>query len=226
MTRKLRALTIVVMAAFAATAVVASDASAVDLFTSTSTNAKTIVTGEQVGKHKIVIIGQPLECSIVHFEATQSGNSSEDLSFTPKYEGHCTYNGQTASVTANSCKFTVKSQTNEGGHNVVQIVNCPTGAPLILHIIVGGLPCTLTIIEQTVSEGVKFTNETTGIKKAETMHSTTKIKIHAASATPLACKAMAGTSPPYSGLTTLIGKEDTPGGAQVDITVDEAPDAT
>ena len=223
MTRKLKALGLALVAVFAVSAVMASGASANDLFTSDSVNEKTIITGNQTTKLKFTILGQPIECEVVHFEGTQSGDKVNDITLTPKFE-KCTYNGSAAQTTLNNCKLTITSETNATGHNVVHIVDCPTAAPWEFHTIVGGATCTLTIIEQTPGEGVKFTNETTGPKKALIMHLTMKVKIHSASGV-LACKALAGTSPVYTGTFTFTGKEDGGTNGQVNITFDTAPDA-
>jgi len=224
MTRKLKALGLALVAVFAVNAIMASGASANDVVTSDSVNGKTTVTGNQTTKHKFVIIGQPIECEVAHFEGTMGANSVEEITITPKYE-KCTYNGSVATVTLNKCKFTITGETNKTGHNVVHIIECPTSAPILIHIIVGGATCTLTIIEQTPEEGVKFTNETTGVvKKSLLVHATAKVLIHAASGV-LACKALAGTKPVYTGATTLTGTEDKAGGGQVNITANTAPDA-
>jgi len=224
MTRKLKALSLAFVAVFAVNAMVASGASAEDLFTSDSVNGKTLITGEQEpgSKHKFTVIGQPIECEKAVFHGTTAANSVNEITITPTYE-NCTYNGSAAQITLNSCKYTITAETNATKHNVIHLVECPTAAPILIHIIVGGATCTLTIIEQTVGEGVKITNETTGPKKAITVLATAKVKIHAAAGV-LACKALAGTSPVYTGATTLTGTEEDTGNA-VNITFDTGADS-
>ena len=224
MTRKLKALCLALVAAFAVNAMVASGASAEDLFTSDSTKGKTQITGEQElgSKHKFTVIGQPIECEKAVFHGTTVANSVNQVTITPTYE-NCTYNGSAAQVTLNSCKYNITAQTNATNHNVVHIVECPTSAPILVHIIVGGATCTLTIINQTTGEGVKITNETSGANKALTVLATAKVEIHAAAGV-LACKALAGTKPAYTGATTLTGTdEDT--GKPANITFDTGTDS-
>jgi len=203
-------------------ATIASAALAVDLFTSDSPSSTTI-TGNQAPKLNFIIIGQPIECEVVHFEGTM-GNSAEGVVLTPDLET-CTYDKTKAILQMNGCQFRIASETNASGHSIFQILNCPTAAPILLNISIKEQPCKLTVIEQTAVEGAKFTNETTGAKKTLLMHVTAKFKIHLSEGTYFLCKALSGTNFMYNGSVTLTGVNDNPEHAPVNITVDEAPDA-
>jgi hypothetical protein len=225
MLHKLKALGLAVVAVLALNAMAAASASATDLFTSDAPSEETTITGTQTGAqpHKFTVLGQPIECSEAHFMGKVVGNSVESVTVSPSYSG-CTYGSNPATVNMRDCDYNFTSETNESGHNVVHIEECPTGAPITVEIVVGGTNCKLTIITQTPGQGVTFTNDTSGETKDLLVKATAKVKIHKAEGN-FTCSLLGGTTPLYTGDTTVVGI-DQDSSDPVNLTVHTAADVS
>jgi hypothetical protein len=189
MIRNLKALGLALGAVFALGALMASSASAVDTLTTAVSPA--IVTGfTSIGEFSITSPITRVQCttatgggtvktgsSVATAEATYIGK----LNTTPHPNNECTGAGliSSATVNMNGCDYDITGNTT--GKDITDAskgtvpdatvwVTCPAGKHII---ITTNLGCTLTIPEQTPTEGgVTYTNETVGGKKQVTGHAT------------------------------------------------------
>jgi hypothetical protein len=194
MIRNLKALGPALGAVFALGALMASSASAVDtlttpqataIVTATGTNAEFFITNPfnvRVQCTTTTLAGTVKNGTSVNtFEATYTGT----LKATPHSGSHCTGVGgvggliNQATVNMNGCDYNITGNTT--GKDITDAtkgtvpdakvwVTCPAGKHIIIETNIG---CTLTIPEQTPTEGgVTYTNETVGGKKQVTVHET------------------------------------------------------
>lgn len=182
MLRDLKILGLMLVAILAMSAVVASAASATDMFTLES--SPTTLTGKQEApnNNKFKIVGQTVQCETATFDATVSGTAvSEITSIAPTYSG-CTLAGVPTTIDTNGCKYALFGNTDANGHGEVRIEKCEAGKAI--KITIPGLSCDITIKKstepngnQTAAEGVRLTNIGTGATRELTIDLTVKPKI-------------------------------------------------
>jgi hypothetical protein len=229
MTRNLKALGLALIAIFAFGAVAASAASAETLDHFTSSNAKTTLTGEQVGSsQENILLGikeassfyVKCENSKVKFHGTVVGTSVTEVTLHPTYEG-CVSPIASATVTTTGCNYILKGTTDEytntsgteEGKDATLDIECEINKSITIT--TGG--CTITIgnvsgpnpVNQNLL-GAKYTN-VAGTPKTVTVDVTVD-KIHFTSS-GFPC-ALAGITPTgidafMTERVTLRGYEDT-----------------
>jgi len=154
MTRKLKALGLGLLAAFALSAIGAQAASG-DVFT-TGAEPKTVFTSSADTQHLFSYSVGSVKCAVTNFSGTQTGDTATELTITPTYE-ECTFAGEPAAVRTNHCDYTFTTETDEG-HAPVG-VECENEGEHIEVEITPWNHCTLTIAPQTTGGGVTYTDE-------------------------------------------------------------------
>jgi hypothetical protein len=195
MYRKIKALSLALVAALALTAVMASAASA--QFTSTA--AHTTLSGSQSTAHQFTAgtgIGA-INCSTASFGGTIP-SSEAVMTLFPTYAGCKDSLGRTVDITKNSLAYTFISGANKGlFYNEGEIIFTVTAS--FGH-------CTISFQNQQVNNGITYTNNTPSAGRV-TLHTATN-NIHSSiSGGAFACgtKATSSTTGTYTGSTVLSG---------------------
>jgi hypothetical protein len=171
--RSIKALGLVLVAALAMSAVVASAA----LASFDSESKETTLEGTQGVENVFTSDVGNVKCKTVTFSGTQIGVEKEAKVFTaelielePTYS-ECNLSGQAVSVTTNKCKTTyhpaetLVTKSPEVKHLISKVTTkCPPGFKKVIKD-KAGLGCEITIGEQNPTGRVKFTNEGTGTSR-------------------------------------------------------------
>jgi hypothetical protein len=220
MTRKLKALGLALVAAFAMSAVLASGAQANGTLSADTGEANVDLTGSLISHngvthHSFNTFFGTVTCTNVTFEGTTSQGSTE-LTIIPSYTG-CTTNGKPTTITMNGCDYIFKggNATHEANkaqdHFVEGTVrfNCPASNGAEIHVYSDAghtnTICTYTALEFGVNE---FKGENTYINNTGAspddveVTSTVQVSTQRTSGTFLDCGAANQTST-YTGGTTL-----------------------
>jgi hypothetical protein len=151
MTAKLKAFGLVLVAAFAFSALAASAASAAEPH-SGSASGTTYLTGTQIGTNQLDTEGGNIKCSTVGLSASYAGTTAAQVKVIPAYSG-CTAYGLTAHVEMNGCYYLLTSAASTID------VECEAGkGPITIKPTQGGVAvCTVDVAgSQTVP--TKVTN--------------------------------------------------------------------
>jgi hypothetical protein len=164
MKRNLKTLGLVLAAAFALSAMVASAAQANWVLTPEKANA--VITGEQI-EHKLAngeegnyfeITGKKskVRCKKALYDATTEVLETEDVTAHPTYSECSATGGFAATVDTKGCDFTLTGETDTEKHGKTHLI-CETGKDI--SITIPSINCTITIHEQTpTAGGVTYTN--------------------------------------------------------------------
>jgi hypothetical protein len=157
MSRKIKLIGLAALAVLAVSAVSASAASAAQFTSSAET---TTLEGSQKTQNVFTTPAGEVKCSVAKFSGTQKGTADGGLGFTsqtatvhPTYES-CTAFGFSATVNTASCNYTLHA------NGEVDIVNCPSTAPIKITIPIGG--CNITVTNQSAKKTVTYANEAGG----------------------------------------------------------------
>jgi hypothetical protein len=158
MTRRLKALGLVLFAVTAMSAALASAASADPMFHVEMED--TTLTGSQITPNVLTTDLGELKCEIVHYDGTQGPFTSPTLTLVPTFE-KCKIGGVNTSVTTNGCGFLFHLGHEENTEAVMD-VECPAGEKLVIH-----TPgCVITIQPQNGLQKTTFTNENAGATRS------------------------------------------------------------
>jgi hypothetical protein len=163
---KLKTLELTLLAAFAASAVMASAAQALSQgqFTSVGDVYPTVITGNQEGTENFYQTrSDKFSCTTAEYESTLS-TKGKIITVTPHYAGCTNSGGAGSTYTLNGCHFTFEAQTYTGAgdettHGTAGI-KCPPGQSITITG-PGGI-CIVHIPEQTSLTTVTFTNKPAG----------------------------------------------------------------
>jgi hypothetical protein len=157
MTRNLKALGLVVLAALAAMAVTASAASATAKFHS-ELPTHTVISGTQVGEDVFTTNAGTVRCKKATYSGLQSGAEAETVEVTPSYSECTAFGFVNATIDVNSCtyKFGITSTTPEPFEGHITI--CPNGGTIT----VTAFNCWVHVGQQGPLKGVTYTNEGSG----------------------------------------------------------------
>ena len=230
MIRNLKALGLALVAVLAMSAVAASGASAHFEFTSGATTTNTWLTGEATTAQKLAIGTATIECSTATFSHTVLTATTSEVTIDASYS-NCKQSTREVHVRMNGCDYLLTGEkTENGGHGKVHI-KCPAGVHIEFEITTCNATeaCIVTMAEQTATEGVTYVNNPGGNDITVVATATVGVtceapgKINEGGGTLCAAIRSVKTGK-YTGTTTLKAFNDTePEGAQVGLTVDEAP---
>lgn len=164
MTRNLKALGLVLLAAFALSAMGAQGALAADAHQFQFDGQKSVLTGKNTNSHEFRIgAAFVIKCSTVTYESTvdtgEGQTEVDEITVKPTFNG-CELGGQPAPVFVNDCAFVFDSDTTAGnptgGKHAPVRIECITGNNIKIHT----ANCTITIGEQTIADAVAYKNDT------------------------------------------------------------------
>lgn len=152
MTRSLKTLGLVLFAAAAMSATLASAASANPLFHIEMED--TTLTGSQITPNILTTDLGELKCETVKYDGTQGPFTSTTLTLTPTFE-KCKIGGVNTTVTMNGCSYVFHLAQNTENYEAKMGIECPAGQKFVVH-----TPnCAITIPPQAALAQVTFTNE-------------------------------------------------------------------
>ena len=182
MIRNIKMLGLLVVAALALSAVIASAAQAeTGTYTAgltPSTHTTSTLTGEQEGTSEwnhFVAFGQQITCENqgVHYHGTISGGVATQVTITPTY-ADCTAEGLPETVTMNGCDYIfTRPVTDTGKMTAKADLTCPAGKSIDIEVFLFGTPtgshttkvCTIKVFAtgpETEEGGVKHTVQELG----------------------------------------------------------------
>jgi hypothetical protein len=222
MTRNLTALGVALVAVIAASAVMASGASAFNFhFNSEAADSHTFFKGTQTAEfgHKFTTTAGEVTCKEAEFSGTSLEKTTTDLTLTPTYKNcHLNIFGSkvSAEVATNGCTYTFTShQTSTGVTTPITVhIVCPEGAQMGWF----APGCHITIGPQTLT-GVTITNQQEAGKKKH-VKVALNIKNIKYSHTGFSCGTGSGTIGTTVGEFTLRGSSTV--GGEVGISYDAA----
>jgi hypothetical protein len=184
-----------------------------------SETEKTVITGETVAKHKLIVGASSMECKVVERETTMAGVPSAALSFTPVYK-ECTFAGKTATVRMNKCAYVYTGQTDINEDAVVE-VQCPAGVVIEVEVdkFEGIFSCTITFGPQTPAGGAHYVNEGEENSRTIVVEATLQQIAISTDGPGTACKELGGKKAETTGSFRLKGEEDQGANNQVGIWV-------
>lgn len=152
MTRRLKAFGLLLFAATAMTATLASAASANPLFHIEMED--TTLTGGQITPNVLTTDLGEMKCETIKYDGTQGPFTSTTLTLTPTFE-KCKIGGVNTTVTMNGCSYLFHLGPNEENFEASMDIECPAGEKLVVH-----TPgCVITISPQAGLTKTTFTNE-------------------------------------------------------------------
>lgn len=160
MTRNLKTLGLILVAALAMSAVAASGASA-ERFVFTAETEHSTLKGAQLEASTITVDGGSVSCEKVKYEETLAGEASLDVTMIPTFEG-CTFSGIPVEVDTNGCGYLFQAATKEGSNyeGKASIVCAEAEKSIVLTAkLFGTGKCTVHIGEQEGLENVTFVEE-------------------------------------------------------------------
>jgi hypothetical protein len=162
MIRKIKALGVALVAAFAMSAVAASAASAFPTFHSEF--AGIVLTGGQTGivANTLTTDLGEMKCKVVRFSGSQGAMTTTTMTLKPTYE-ECKIGGNSAVVTLNGCRYTFHLEEQAEPIEARMGIECPFAGGKIE---IDTPECTITIPAQAPLGEVTFTNEGEGTTRA------------------------------------------------------------
>jgi hypothetical protein len=205
MIRKLKVVSLTVVAVFALTAVAASAASAATEFHATS--APSISTGVNEGNHVFKTGETSVVCKTAKFSGTQTASAEPTATVHPEYSS-CEFLGSAASVETTGCNY-VLSATGP--------VSIACSGTSKINVVVPGI-CTLSFGTQSTVGGATYTNVGSGTTEQIKVASSTEATFTKSGSL---CFLVAGTKGTYTGTVITSGFKDESGveGARVGISV-------
>jgi hypothetical protein len=204
MIRKLKVVSLTVVAVFAMTAVAASAASAAEFH---ATSAPSISTGVNEGNHVFKTGETSVVCKTAKFTGTQTLTAEPTATVHPEYS-NCEFLGSAATVETTGCNYVLSANGP---------VNISCSGTSKINVVVPGV-CTLSFGTQLTTGGATYTNVGSG--------TTAQIKVASSTAATFTksgslCFLVPGTTGTYTGTVITTGFKDESGkeGAQVGISV-------
>jgi hypothetical protein len=215
MHRKIKALGLALVAAFALTAVMASAASAAPGFTSSSSGTTTIH-GVQNGNHEFAAdegFGG-IKCKTATFAGTSSGTYQATQTVKPTYSNCEDSFGRPVHIKTNTLTYVFKVTGTDSKKTPIGEVH--VSGDIELEITTGGTPCIVVINETQNNNGITYHNNANGTVTTTT--ESTNVR-STTSGGFFSCGTSNGlhTEGTYTGETVLTG---TSGGAGATISVD------
>jgi hypothetical protein len=163
MIRKLKRLGISLIAAFAMSSVVASAASAEAFWFKTDGSAlsTTTLTGSQVGQNVFEVDAGKLTCSTVTYSGSISGNTATTFTINPHYTGCVSFGTFPSTVTMNSCRYVIHTDTKSGTeYHATTTIECDGNDEIIVtaKTAAGVVKCVTHIPPQNLGTGKSFKN--------------------------------------------------------------------
>ena len=167
MISKLKLLGVAIFAVLVLGAVGAQGASASAAHQFHSDGPWTIATGKNTNNHELALgaVGS-VQCTEATFENTSWGSEvsagtyeTDELTVSARWL-NCTFGGQPAVVFTNDCAFVVDSDTTsgnpKGGEHASVKIECSAGHKIQVHTV----NCTVSVAPQTVTDMIRFENDT------------------------------------------------------------------
>jgi len=149
---RFKALGLVLFAAVAISATLASAASANPQFHLEMED--TTLTGGQITPNVLTTDLGELKCETIKYDGTQGPFTSTTLTLTPIFE-KCKIGGVNTTVTMNGCSYVFHLGENTENYEAKMGIECPAGQKFVVH-----TPgCAITIPPQGPKAAVTFTNE-------------------------------------------------------------------